>query len=92
MKQVKLYTKHYCPYSKRVKQLLNQKGVPYEEIDIDGHISKKDEMVAVANGRTTTPQVFIDGEHVGGCDQLEQLERTGRLDLLLGREGSQPQA
>jgi glutaredoxin 3 len=90
MTPVKIYTKSTCPYSKRAKQLLDKKGVRYEEIVIDTDDSKRDEMVAAAGGRTTVPQVFIAGRHIGGCDDLMELENAGQLDEMLGRSGAQP--
>lgn len=74
----------------RAKQLLDEKGVRYEEIVIDTDSSKRDEMIAAANGRTTVPQVFIADRHVGGCDDLMDLEDSGELDAMLGLSGSQP--
>ncbi|HEX8700834.1 MAG TPA: glutaredoxin 3 [Myxococcaceae bacterium] len=92
MSLVKIYTKSTCPYSKRAKQLLDTKGVPYEEIVIDVDTSKREEMIAAASGRATVPQVFIAGRHIGGSDDLQELESSGELDGLLGRSGSQPGA
>jgi glutaredoxin 3 len=92
MSPVKIYVKTTCPYCIRAKQLLDEKGVDYEEIVIDGDASKKQEMVAAAGGRTTVPQIFISGKHVGGCDDLMGLEESGRLDDMLGLSGDQPSA
>lgn len=83
MKPVVIYTKSTCGFCRRAKSLLDRKGVPYEEIDILEQPHRRDEMVARAGGRTTVPQVFIDGAAVGGCDDLHALERSGRLDQLL---------
>jgi glutaredoxin 3 len=90
MNPVKIYTKTTCPYCVRAKQLLDEKGVDYEEIVIDGNSSKRSEMIAAANGRTTVPQIFIAGRHVGGCDDLYALEDRGQLDNMLGLSGAQP--
>jgi glutaredoxin 3 len=87
MSPVKIYTKATCPYCVRAKHLLDQKGVDYEEIPIDGNASKRQEMIAAAHGRTTVPQIFIAGRHVGGCDDLYTLDDGGQLDELLGRVG-----
>ncbi|HEX8642709.1 MAG TPA: glutaredoxin 3 [Allosphingosinicella sp.] len=83
MARVEIYTKFMCPYCARAKKLLDEKGVQYEEIEVSGGGAKRDEMVQRAGGRTTVPQIFIDGRHVGGSDDLAELERGGRLDPLL---------
>jgi glutaredoxin 3 len=83
MARVEIYTKFGCPYCARAKQLLEQKGVDYEEYEINSAPGKRDEMLGRANGRTTVPQIFIDGRHVGGSDDLADLERGGRLDPML---------
>ncbi|MEO7177967.1 MAG: glutaredoxin 3 [Allosphingosinicella sp.] len=83
MARVEIYTKFGCPYCARAKQLLEQKGVEYEEYEINSTPGKRDEMLTRANGGTTVPQIFIDGRHVGGSDDLAELERGGRLDSML---------
>jgi len=83
MARVEIYTKFMCPYCARAKALLDSKGVRYEETEISGGGPKREEMIQRANGRTTVPQIFIDGCHVGGSDDLAELERSGRLDPLL---------
>lgn len=83
MAAVEIYTKAWCPYCTRAKRLLSQKGAAFEEYDITMGGPKRAEMIDRANGRTTVPQVFIDGAHVGGSDDLAALEREGRLDALL---------
>ncbi len=83
MANVEIYTKAWCPYCTRAKRLLAQKGAAFEEYDITMGGPKRAEMIDRANGRTTVPQVFIDGAHVGGSDDLAALEREGRLDALL---------
>jgi glutaredoxin 3 len=90
MSLVKIYTKSTCPHSKRAKQLLDEKGVPYEELVIDLDTSKRDEMIAATKGETAVPQVFIAGHHIGGGDELLEMENSGELDALLGHSGSQP--
>jgi glutaredoxin 3 len=83
MAKVEIYTKAFCGYCVRAKQLLDSKGVDYEEFDLTFGGAKRAEMVQRANGRTTVPQIFIDGEHVGGSDDLAALERRGELDARL---------
>lgn len=83
MAQVEIYTKAWCPYCVRAKQLLASKGVEPTEYDISLGGAKRSEMIQRANGRTTVPQIFINGQHVGGSDDLAGLERAGRLDALL---------
>jgi glutaredoxin 3 len=83
MARVELYTKFGCPYCARAKALLGQKGIEYEEYEINSIPGKRDEMLERSNGRHTVPQIFIDGRHVGGSDDLVELERTGRLDPML---------
>lgn len=84
MPKVEIYTWRFCPFCIRAKQLLDRKGVAYEEYLIDGDEDARDAMVARgSDGRRSVPQVFIDGAHVGGCDDLYALERQGRLDALL---------
>jgi glutaredoxin 3 len=81
--KVEIYTKSWCPYCIRAKMLLAKKNVDLHEIAVDGAGEKKQEMVARTGGRMTVPQIFIDGRHVGGCDDLFELERDGKLDQLL---------
>jgi glutaredoxin 3 len=83
MARIEIYTKFLCPYCARAKRLLSEKGVQYEEHDITMGGEKRAEMLSRANGRTTVPQIFINGHHVGGSDDLHALEREGRLDPLL---------
>ena len=83
MESVEIYTKATCPYCYRAKELLRQKGVEFKEFPVDGGGPKRDEMIQRANGRTTVPQIFIGGRHIGGCDDLYALERAGKLDPLL---------
>ena len=80
MPQVEIYSTMFCPYCSRAKSLLERKGVTYTNIDIIEDTSKRDEMVERAHGRTSVPQIFIDGEHIGGCDELYALDRAGKLD------------
>jgi glutaredoxin 3 len=80
---VEIYTKAFCPYCWRAKALLESKGVAFREISVDWGGPEKETMVSRASGRTTVPQIFIGERHVGGCDELMALERTGRLDELI---------
>ena len=83
MRKVEIYTKMTCGFCVRAKRLLDMKKVDYEEIAVDMGGPKKAEMVERAGGRTTVPQIFIDGRHIGGCDALMTLEYDGKLDELL---------
>jgi glutaredoxin 3 len=79
---VEIYTKYMCPYCFRAKLLLEQKGVDYQEYDASGGPNRA-EMLSRANGRSTVPQIFIDGAHIGGCDDLVALDNGGKLDAML---------
>ena len=83
MAHVEIYTKIFCSYCYRAKRLLDGKQVTYEEHDITMGGPDRAEMIQRANGRTTVPQIFIDGRHVGGCDDLHALDAKGELDELL---------
>ena len=82
---IEIYTKAFCPYCWRAKQLLEAKGVEYREIAVDYGGEVRERMIERAKGRTTVPQIFIREQHVGGCDDLMALERAGRLDDLIAR-------
>ena len=84
MAKVEIYTWRACPFCVRAKALLDRKGVDYTEYAIDGDERAREAMAQrTGSGRRSVPQVFIDGQHVGGCDDLHALERGGRLDPLL---------
>lgn len=83
--KIEIYTKWGCPYCSRAKALLESKGAVYEEYDITMGGPKRAEMLERAPGRTTVPQVFIDGMSVGGSDDLAALNAQGKLDMLLGK-------
>ncbi len=83
MAKITLYTKATCPFCIRAKALLAQKGHSFDEISIDGDAQKREEMIAKAGGGYTVPQIFINEKHIGGCDDLFDLERQGQLDPLL---------
>ncbi|MCI8208184.1 glutaredoxin [Pseudomonas sp. S25] len=82
MAEVIVYSSDYCPYCTRAKQLLQNKHVSFEEIRVDGKPQVRAEMVK-KSGRTSVPQIWIGSTHVGGCDDLFALERSGKLDELL---------
>ena len=84
MANIEIYTKATCPFCHRAKALLNSKGAAFSEIAIDGDNLKREAMIA-RSGRTTVPQIFINGQHIGGCDDLYALERQGALDPLLAQ-------
>ena len=84
MAKVELYTTMWCPYCARARTLLRRKGVAFVDIDIDEEPSRRAEMIRRARGRTSVPQIFIDGEHIGGSDELVALERSGELEAKLG--------
>lgn len=84
MARVEIYSTMLCPYCARAKGLLQKKGVAFENIDVMADTAKRDEMVERSGGRTTVPQIFIDGRHVGGSDELYALDRAGKLDAMLG--------
>lgn len=83
MARVEIYTKSFCPYCARAKRLLEEKGIVFEEFEISGGGEKREEMIQRAGGRTTVPQIFIEGQHIGGSDDLAALDRGGKLDALL---------
>ncbi|ASQ46787.1 glutaredoxin 3 [Legionella clemsonensis] len=82
MADVIMYSTAYCPYCARARDLLDKKGVTYTDIRIDNEPDKRDEMIT-KSGRRTVPQIFINGQHIGGCDDIYELERQGHLDKLL---------
>ncbi|MFI4947794.1 MAG: glutaredoxin 3 [Alphaproteobacteria bacterium] len=83
MAKVEMYATGWCPYCARARALLERKGVAFTEFDIDEEPRRRDEMIRRA-GRTSVPQIFIDGEHIGGSDELAALDRRGLLDAKLG--------
>jgi glutaredoxin 3 len=84
MAQVEIYTTMFCPYCSRARALLEHKGVTFTEIDIMEEPGRRDEMIRRAGGRTSVPQIFINDEHIGGCDDMVALDRAGGLDPKLG--------
>jgi glutaredoxin 3 len=85
MAKVEIYTKFLCGFCARAKNLLAAKDQNFEEIDITMNMAKRAEMLDRASGQTTVPQIFIDGVHIGGSDELAALEAEDRLDGLLSR-------
>ena len=83
MPQVTIYTKPLCPYCARAMNLLKNKGSDYTEIEAAWDPDNRREMLSKSNGKTTYPQIFIGDTHVGGCDELMALDRSGKLDPLL---------
>jgi len=84
MAKVEIYTTMFCPYCARAKALLQKKGASYTEYDIEAETALREEMIQRAGGRSTVPQIFIDGAHIGGSDELAALDRAGQLDARLG--------
>ncbi len=80
---VEIYTQPWCPYCARAVNLLAKKGVAYREIDAPSGTSERAESIKRSGGRSSVPQVFIDGRHIGGSDDLAALDRAGELDGLL---------
>ncbi|MEG3435773.1 glutaredoxin 3 [Pannus brasiliensis CCIBt3594] len=85
---VEIYTWATCPYCIRAKWLLGWKGVNYTEYKIDGDETARQSMSERAGGKRSVPQIFIDNQHVGGCDDLYALDRAGKLDPLLARSNA----
>ena len=84
MADVKMYTTTYCPYCVRAKHILNRRNVPFEEIDVSRDHEKRAWLVKVT-GQRTVPQIFIDGEPIGGSDELYDMDRSGELEKRLRR-------
>ena len=83
MSQVTIYTKPYCPYCVRAVELLETKGVAFDEVEAAFDPDKRQEMIRRSGGRATFPQIFIDDRHIGGCDDIMALDRAGKLDAML---------
>ena len=83
IKTVEIYTSPLCGFCHAAKRLLNQKGVDFAEVDVWANPDRKPEMIQRANGSRTVPQIFVGDMHIGGCDDLYDLERHGKLDALL---------
>ncbi len=83
MSIVEIYTSPYCGYCHAVKRLLASKSTTFQEIDISRDPGRRSEMLARANGNHTVPQIFINDRHIGGCDELHAMERSGQLGAVL---------
>lgn len=83
MAKVEIYTTQFCPYCFRAKRLLQERGVEFTEIDVMMDGARRKEMMDRAGGRRTVPQIFINGTHVGGSDELHALDRAGKLKPML---------
>ena len=81
--RVIVYSQPFCGYCSAAKRLLTAKGAPFTEIDVMMEAGKRDEMIERSGGRRTVPQIFIDGRHIGGFDDLNALDKAGGLDPLL---------
>ncbi len=90
MQTIVIYTTPYCPYCLMAKRLLTKKGAAFEEIDVSGNPRLREELRTKAGGLSTVPQIWIGTTHVGGCDELYELEQAGELDALLGVSFSPP--
>ncbi len=84
MSRVEIFSTPICGYCARAKMLLESKSIPYEDINLFQFPARREEMMTRSGGRYTVPQIFIDGNAIGGCDELYALERRGKLDKLLG--------
>ncbi len=83
MAKVEIYTWQYCPFCIRAKSLLNRKKINFQEYSIDGDEAARQLMIEKANGRSTVPQIFINGKGIGGCEELHSLEESNQLNDLL---------
>jgi len=87
---VKMYRTRWCGYCTAAERLLDAKGIEFETIDVSGDRAQRRWLVEVTGGRTTVPQIFIDGQSIGGYDELRALDRHGELDALLRGDGAVP--
>ncbi len=84
MAEIEIYTTPFCPFCLWAKQLLNKKGVPFTEIDVMMKSGVRKEMIERAGGSRKVPQIFVDGVHIGDCQDIQALEKDGELDAKLG--------
>ena len=84
MKNIEIYTGPLCAFCDRAIALLIKKGVSFKKIDLASNPNKMEDMIKKTNGMRTVPQIFIDGQHIGGSDKLQDLENEGKLNSLLG--------
>ena len=87
MAVVLLYGRQDCAYSRAAKEMLRERRVEFREVEVDRDPDKMEEMIRRAGGRTTTPQIFVDGRHVGGADDLARMADRGQLDALAHMQG-----
>ncbi|MGE0420706.1 MAG: glutaredoxin 3 [Reyranellaceae bacterium] len=87
MAKVEMYTTQWCGYCARARALLERKGVEFTEYDVEEEAGKREEARARSGGRTSVPQIFIGGRHIGGSDEMAALEAAGKLDGLLAASG-----
>ncbi|MEP3247097.1 MAG: glutaredoxin 3 [Sneathiella sp.] len=83
MKSIEIYTTMFCPFCSRAKSLLKRKGADFQEIDVTMDAARRQEMTKRAEGATSVPQIFVDGEHIGDCDFIHKLDAAGHLDQIL---------
>ena len=83
MVNIDIYTTPYCPFCTRAKKLLANKKVKFNEIDLSENPDKFEEMLSKSNGARTVPQIFVNGEHIGDCDHIHDLDQKGELDKIL---------
>jgi glutaredoxin 3 len=81
--KIEIYTKDHCPYCVKAKLLLDKKDLNYVEIDVGNDPVKREELMLKSEGRRTVPQIFINNQPIGGCDDLYALEESGKLDILV---------
>jgi len=81
--EIIIYTTTYCPYCVKAKNLLTSKGLEYREVNVEGDTNLREELVIKSGGRKTVPQIFIGDIHIGGCDDLHDADRSGKLDLII---------
>lgn len=84
MTEIEIYTQPWCPYCERAMHILATKGVKFQEIDAPNGSAARKEARERSGGRTSVPQIFIDGTHIGGCDDMVALDRAGKLNGMLG--------
>jgi glutaredoxin 3 len=85
MADILVYSGDYCPYCQRAKMLLKKKGAAFKEINVGTDPAQRAEMMKKSGGKQTIPQIFINGQHIGGCDDLYALDAAGKLDPLLAQ-------
>ncbi len=84
LRKLQIFTTTYCPYCVRAKSLLGRRGIPFEEVDVTHDAEARARLVRASGGRRTVPQIFIDGVPIGGCDELQELDRRGMLLPTVG--------